>query len=899
MNFRTVANANSARKTSRRVEWQGQASSVRTGRSTEAAKSKSRDEPFDSAATRLRSGRTAFCLLGALAFIFAASIRPAQAERATVLAQIDLPHNYYFREMYLPQLTTGPSGMAFSPDGSELVYSMAGSLWRQKIGSNSATEITHGGGYDYQPDWSSDGRHVAFARYELDAVELWQLDLKAGHETQLTSAGAVNLEPRYSPDGKRVAFVSTNGSGHFNLFVAEVNGDRLGPPRQLVASRKSAVARYYYSAWDHALSPAWTPDGRQIVFVGNREVAYGTGGLWKVDIDKAAEPTLILGEETAWRARPQVAPDGRRVLFASYHGRQWHQLWMTTLDGAQPLPLTFGEFDRTDARISPDGTRIAYISNADGNTSLWLRDLVGGAAEPVVAEDRHYKGAMGQLTISVQEAHGLQPAILESAPTRISVIGADGRAYAPADRWMHADDGFDRVEQKFENHYFHCPGTCTLSVPRGNARITVTRGLDYAVAESTVDVKAKGSATQIELRSIALPERYGAWTSADLHVHMNYGGHYRNTLDSLADQMHAEHLDVIHQLVVNKEERVPDIAGFSTHPYRDAGALIVQGQEFHTSYWGHLGILAPDDHLLEPGFAAYAFSALASPYPYNGVIADLAHRQHALVGYVHPFDERVDPEAPAPLTNALPADVAHGKIDYYEVVGFSDHRESAAVWYRLLNLGFHLPTGAGTDAMANYASLRGPVGMNRVFVNVAPSTSPASHLQALKDGHTFATNSALLGFELAGKQPGDTIEAKAGAALSYHASLRSIVPMDHFEIVHNGRVIATLKLDGTRTSADVDGTIVADASGWLVLRAWNDHANPHVQDIYPYATTSPVYLTVGGAATKSPVDAKFFVRWLDRTLESASARTDYNSEHEKADTLEYLKTARTKFEAMQ
>lgn len=837
-----------------------------------------------------------------IALILAAISTSAVADRTTVLAQIDLPHNYYFREMYLPQLTTGPSAVAFSPDGSELIYSMAGSLWRQKIGGTSASEITHGGGYDYQPDWSSDGRHVAFARYEHDAVELWQLDLKGGREARLTSGGAVNLEPRYAPDGKRLAYVSTSGSGHFNLFVADVNGEHLGSARQLVAARKSSIARYYYSAWDHALSPAWTPDGKQVVFVGNREVAYGTGGLWKADVDAPGEPTLILGEETAWRARPQVAPDGRRVLFASYHGRQWHQLWMTTLDGAQPLPLTFGDFDRSDARISPDGTRMAYISNADGNTALWLQDMVGGAAQRIVASDLHYKVPMGQLTITVRQAApgaALDPRSSALIASRISVIGADGRAHAPDDRWMHADDGFDRAAQAFENHYFHCPGTCALDVPRGKARIMVARGLDYAIAESSVDVRDRPAGAEIALRSIALPERYGAWTSADLHVHMNYGGHYRHTLDSLAGQMRAEHLDVIHQLVVNKEERVPDIAGFSTRPFADNGALILQGQEYHTSYWGHLGILVPDDHLLEPGFAAYAFSALASPYPYNGVIADLAHKQHALVGYVHPFDEAVDPAAPAPLTNALPADVAHGKVDYYEVVGFSDHKASAEVWYRLLNLGFRLPTGAGTDAMANYASLRGPVGMNRVFLNVAPSSTPAQQLRALKEGRTFATNSALLGFEIAGKRPGDTIEPKAGEKLTYHASLRSIVPMDHVEIVHNGRVVAALKLDRARTSADVEGTLVAEASGWIVLRAWNDHADPHVQDIYPYATTSPVYVTLGGAAPKSPGDAKFFVRWLDRTLESAAARGDYNSDREKTDTLDYLKSARSRFEAMQ
>jgi Tol biopolymer transport system component len=831
------------------------------------------------------------------------SAAAAHADRVRVLAQIDLPHDYYFREMYLPQLTTGPSAVTFSADGRELIYAMAGSLWRQKIGADSATEITHSDGYDYQPDWSHDGRHVAFARYVHDAVELWQLDLKSGHEVQLTHGNAVNLEPRYAPDGKRIAFVSTAGTGHFNLFVADIAGENLGTPKPLVYEHKSNVSRYYYSKWDHALSPAWTPDGKQIVFVGNHEVAYGTGGLWKIDLAAPDEAKLILGEETAWRAKPEVLPDGKRVLFASYHGRQWHQLWMTTLDGAQPLPLSFGDFDRTDARIAPDGTRVAYISNQDGNTSLWLQDMAGGAAQRIVAKDLHYKVPMTQLAISVHaalaaatSAPGLASALVAS---RISVIGADGRAYAPADRWMHADDGFDRSVQAFENHYFHCPGTCTLQVPRGKAAITVTRGLDHAIAQRSVDVGAKPTTAEITLQSIALPERYGAWTSADLHVHMNYGGHYHHTLESLASQARAEHLDVIHELVVNKEERFPDIASFSTQPFARDGALILQGQEYHTSYWGHLGVLQPDDHLLLPGFAAYALSAMASPYPYNGVIADFGHQQHALIGYVHPFDERVDPEKAASLTNALPADVAHGKVDYYEVVGFSDHKASAEVWYRLLDLGFRIPAGAGTDAMGNYASLRGPVGMNRVFLNTAAPATPARLKDVLRQGHTFATNSALLGFEIDGRRPGDSVELDTAKTLSYHASLRSAVPIDHLEVVYNGRVIATPALDAERASADIDASLNLDHSGWLVLRAWNDHADPRVQDIYPYATTSPVYVHVRGSTPKYPDDARFFVRWLERTLESASARTDYNSAREKADTLEYLKTARKKFEAMQ
>ena len=96
--------------------------------------------------------------------------------------------------------------------------------------------------------------------------------------------------------------------------------------------------------------------------------------------------------------------------------------------------------------------------------------------------------------------------------------------------------------------------------------------------------------------------------------------------------------------------------------------------------------------------------------------------QHALVGYVHPFDTLPDP-AKEDLRNELPVDVALGKVDYYEAVGFSDHRATNTVWYRLLNCGFRLSAGAGTDAMTNYASLRGPVGMNRVYVHATGTSA--------------------------------------------------------------------------------------------------------------------------------------------------------------------------------
>jgi hypothetical protein len=813
------------------------------------------------------------------------------AARGPVLGQIQLPHNYYYREIYLPQLTTGPSALAFSPDGRELVYSMGGSLWRQAIGSDQARELTHANGYDYQPDWSRDGRHIVFARYQDDAVELWQLDLRSGREIALTHNHAVNVEPRYSPDGSRIAYVSTLGQGHFDLYVADVRDDRLANPRRLVGERKSAVSRYYYSAFDHAINPSWTPDGKRLLFVSNREVAYGTGDFWTIDVDAPNALHRIYGEETAWRAQPQVAPDGRRILFGSYHGRQWQQLWMTTMDGAAPLPLTFGDFDRTQQRFSPDGSQVGYISNEGGNTSLCVQTVIGGARVRIDAVHRQYRNPVAALHVVVRDEHG---AIV---PARVGVLASDGRAYAPDNAWMEADDSFDRQKQAFESHYFACSGDCTLDVPTGATRLTITRGMDYAAVTRNVQVTPAGAAADIALVPLRLPAQYGHFTSADLHVHMNYGGHYRNDTEHLIQQARAEHLDAIYNLVVNKEERIPDIAGFPTQPVRKDGVLVMQGQEYHSSYWGHLGILDLDDHFITPDFTAYTGSPFASAYPYNGAVADLVHAQHGLVGYAHPFDEPVHPDTDASLSDALPADVAHGKIDYYEVMGFSDHHATADIWYRLLNLGYRIPAGAGTDAMANYASLRGPVGMNRVFLQTQGEATPQALHAALKQGRTFVSNGPLLGLEVAGKHPGDEIALAGAQTLAYHAALRSLVPVDHFELVYNGKVVASHRLDGARTQADVSGSIRVDTGGWLLLRAWNDQADPLILDIYPYASTSPIYVTVKDAPQRSPADAAYFARWLDRVIESAAARTDYNSAQEKRWTIDYLQSARAIFQS--
>ena len=871
--------------------------------------------------SHLTMNRTALLLA-----LLSAPVASQQPQREPVLQQVKVPHGYYWREMYVPQVTSGPSAVTWSPDGQEIIYSMQGSLWRQRLGTTVARQLTSGPRYDYQPDWSPDGRYVAFASYDGESIELRMLDLASGATHAIVSNGAVNLEPRWSPDGKRIAFVSTAFNARWHIFVGAVRRDdspagdgradataptgapsarlvRLDSIQRITEDKDSGLPRYYYSVFDHYLSPAWSPDGREIIFVSNRGRIYGTGGIWRMEARPGASLRELHFEETTWKARPDWARDGKRVVYSSYHGRQWNQLWLLSAEGGDPIPLTYGDFDATAPRWSPDARRIAYVSNEGGNTSLWIVDVPGGKRARVEARTRTYAEPVGRIVLSVIDSSARR-----SMPARVSVAavsGADaGRFFAPNDAWRHADEARVRSEQRFEYGYFHTAGRDTVTVPAGRMAVEVWRGPEYRTVRREVTVAA-GETRDVTIslaRLSDLPSR--GWWGGDLHVHMNYGGAYRNTPAHLALQARAEGLHVVENLIVNKEQRIPDIAYWrpDPDPVSTRDFVLAYGQEFHTGFWGHAGLLGLADHYLLPDYAGYAGTALASLYPTNGAVADMAHAQQGLMGYVHPFDFRPDlTRVEGGVPYGLPIDVALGKVDYMEVMGYSDHLITSDVWYRLLNCGFRVPAGAGTDAFPNFASLRGPPGLVRVYARVGTGGSALDHRQwlaAIRSGRTFVTNAPVLEFTLDRRQIGDEIRLAGGSELRAHVRLTSPVPVDHLELIGDGRVVASIPLSSDRTKADTTITVPVASSGWFVLRAWSDRPRLPVLDPYPFASTSPIYVTVGDAPVRSQVDAEYFLGWLDRVDEALRSQTAWNTPSEREEVMKMLAAARAKFSAL-
>jgi hypothetical protein len=80
------------------------------------------------------------------------------------------------------------------------------------------------------------------------------------------------------------------------------------------------------------------------------------------------------------------------------------------------------------------------------------------------------------------------------------------------------------------------------------------------------------------------------------------------------------------------------------------------------------------------------------------------------------------------------------------------------------------------------------------------------------------------------------------------------------------------------------------------VRAWSGHAHPDVFDIYPYASTSAVYLETGAGRPGCATDADYFIAWLGRVREAAAAHPGYNTAAERDATLAEIDAARAELE---
>ena len=408
-----------------------------------------------------------------------------------------------------PGVETDP---ALSPDGRFLVYAAGpgfygqNDLFLRSVSEGAPLRLTADPADESAPVWSPSGDRIAFVRQPAgepcrivvlpvprgaertvgrcslasatrlawldertillagrsslkEVSRIRTLDVETGAVRDLSRPTRESLgdgSPLPSPDGRSVVFRRAFSQGVQGLYLADA---RTGAERPLIRD-----------GWK-ALSYAWAPDGRTLIYATNRG---GDFGLWSLDTRGSSEPKRVsvglrpainfgrisadrqgrlavetythrwnlftfggAGEPTPLTAStgrdwdPDVAPHGGLVFVSDQSGSP--EVWMRP-EGGEPTRLTrLGASFVQTPRWSPDGRRVVFILDRDGQTDLWLMNADGSGLSRVTRD-----GAAKFDPVWDADGRALVYAELRGAARRLMRVGASGGEPVP----LPGGDGF-------------------------------------------------------------------------------------------------------------------------------------------------------------------------------------------------------------------------------------------------------------------------------------------------------------------------------------------------------------------------------------------------------------------------------------------------------------------------
>ncbi|MDP4652154.1 MAG: amidohydrolase, partial [Haliea sp.] len=272
-------------------------------------------------------------------------------------------------------------------------------------------------------DVSPDGKHIAF-----DLLgDLYELPIAGGTAKALTSGFAWDMQPQYSPDGRYLAFTSDRTGGD-NLWLLERASGEL---RQVT-----------FEDFRLLNSPSWSPDGNYLAarkhFTTSRSL--GTGEIWLYHANGGKQNTgqmLVPRPSPTFQkeqGEPAFSAGGKSVYFSlnTTPGDTfvYHQDSNTELFQIRRIDLTSGDISTVAggpggavrATPSPDGKQLAYIKRVRAQSRLFIQDLATGTERMV----------FDALDLDMQETwavHGLYPKMEWTPDSRDIIFWAQGKIW--------------------------------------------------------------------------------------------------------------------------------------------------------------------------------------------------------------------------------------------------------------------------------------------------------------------------------------------------------------------------------------------------------------------------------------------------------------------------------------
>jgi YVTN family beta-propeller protein len=177
-----------------------------------------------------------------------------------------------------------------------------------------------------------------------------------------TSSVYNNEHPAYSPDGKQIVFAS-NRYGDNEIFVMDADGSN---QRRLTASPGRDA------------HPQFSPDGKKIAFQSPRDGDGGDTNLYVMNADGSQQVKIT--HHKGFAGVPNWSPDGAQILYQwrddTANDKRW-QIYLVNADGSNPRHLSQDASNNQVPNWSPDGKRILFYSDRTGNNQIYVANADG------------------------------------------------------------------------------------------------------------------------------------------------------------------------------------------------------------------------------------------------------------------------------------------------------------------------------------------------------------------------------------------------------------------------------------------------------------------------------------------------------------------------------------------